>query len=343
MTSINLAPSAKARETLEYLENVGLTKKEIERAFLRCPKLSGVDLDDTLKPAFQFLLEIGISNDKSGKLRKVINSCPQVLVYSVSEKLQKSVIFLEGLGINRKELFFIVTRFPSILTRNVEEKFCPLLAFLQSLEISPSVLSRLIIASPRLLSYSIDAKLRPTVTYFLSLGLSVFEVGKIVTKCPQIFCYNIDERLKPAVKFLKDLGLENEILRYVIVKAPHLLGRKVSLVLEPRTEYLSTIGLTNSEIKCIVAKFPSVLTKSVDRWLQPWVQFVTQEIHLSVKEFALHPQLFSKNLKRVVLPRYKALKENNKDFIGLIDLVFCGSKKFSDRFGVEVTYLQRRM
>lgn len=337
-----MASSSAVSSRVFLKQRGGLDDEQINRAFLRCPRLETAVSEENMKSVLDFLATFGIISKKRGKLAKVLTACPQLLAYSVTEKLQPATLFLQGLGINPDQISYLIIRFPSILTRNMEEKLCPLLSFLQGLGLKEENLPQLIISSPRILSYSLERKLIPAVEYLQTLGLKLQQIGKAVSHYPQLLGYSIDKRLRPSVKYLKELGLGDADVAFIAEKYPHIIGRNAAVVFSPRVNFLRSHGFDEKQVAAVVSRFPPVLIKSITRRLQPSIEFLEGPMERSVQDVVQFPLFFGKSLRRTIEPRHRALKQNAIVPDSLSEMLDHWNKGFALRYGIMVEYPLRR-
>ncbi|CAI7734226.1 unnamed protein product [Closterium sp. NIES-53] len=308
-----------AAEAASYLVSLTLSPDQANHCLARCPRLAEPSTLPNQREVVAFLLDDLHFSAKA--LPPLLRRCPQLLAYSVPEKLRPAAECLRGVGFTARDLRRAIAHFPGILARSIEEKLCPLLALLQHLDIAEEKCRRVILACPRLVSYSIDVKMRPLVHFFQSnLPFSPSQVGRMVTRCPQILGCNLEKQIIPAIGHLRGIGLIEDKLLNLLLHHPYILCRSVGKTLEPRTDFLLSLGFTRAEVARIVADFPPILTKHVDNDLRPKLAYLEGPMGRSVREVLGFPRFFSFSLARRIIPNHRKLQSRGREDRTLVEL-----------------------
>ncbi|KAM7279559.1 hypothetical protein ACFE04_006693 [Oxalis oulophora] len=223
----------KIRPTVEFLLHIGVPKSNIRTILSKRPHLCGCSLSANLIPTMAFLEGLGV--DKT-QWPKVIHRSPWLLIHS-RQKIQSTVDFLTEMGLLEHNIGKIITRFPNIISYSVEDKLRPTAEYLRSLGVD---IALLLYQSPSVFGLSIESNLKPVSEFFLDKGFSIEEFETMVSrfgnlysyslvksmipkweffltmdyqkselvKLPQYFSYSLEERIKPRYALLKESGVK---------------------------------------------------------------------------------------------------------------------------------------
>ncbi|KAG6398862.1 hypothetical protein SASPL_140333 [Salvia splendens] len=147
------------------LHTVEIPFPEIRKSITRCPRILVSDLEAQLKPAFEFLSELGFVG-----ANKLTSQTTVLLVSSVERTLVPKIEFLTRLGIEYVEVRNMVLRSPGLLTFSVEKNYAPKLEyFLKEMNGDLGEIKRF----PQYFSFSLEMKIIPRHRLLIEHGVSM--------------------------------------------------------------------------------------------------------------------------------------------------------------------------
>lgn len=239
----------KIRPVVEFLLDLGVPKSDIPTILKKRPQLCGISLSENIIPTMSFLESLGV--DKR-KWAKVIHRFPAFLTYS-RQKVNTTVKFLLEMGLLEADIGKVLMRCPNIISYSVEDKLRPTSAYFQSLGVN---VAALLCRSPTTFGLSIDGHLKPVTGFFLERGYSMVEISTMVLrfgslytfsltenlipkwdffltmnyskseliKFPQYFGYSLEERIKPRYVLMKECGV-NLLLNQLLSLSAHKFNK----------------------------------------------------------------------------------------------------------------------
>ncbi|KAF3435193.1 hypothetical protein FNV43_RR22280 [Rhamnella rubrinervis] len=222
----------KIKPVVEFLLDLGVPKSEIPTILNKRPQLCGISLSENLIPNMAFLEGLGVDKEQWAK---VIYRFPAFLTYS-RQKVKTTVDFLYEMGLSAESIGKILTRCPNIVSYSVEDKLRPTAEYFRSLGVDVAVLLH---RAPQNFGLSIETNLKPVTEFFLERGYSMEDVGTMISrygalytfsltenlmlkwefflnmdypqselvKFPQYFGYSLEQRIKPRYALMKECGV----------------------------------------------------------------------------------------------------------------------------------------
>eukprot|EP00903_Cladosiphon_okamuranus_P019596 g18022.t2 len=134
---------------------------------------------------------------------------PQLFSLTPDGNVEKSVRFLESLGLSLDEVSKMVLLHPEIFSYSVEEKVIPMLEWLQTeLRAPPQEVIQMVARYPSLLGCSPTKNLAPKFDFFREvLKASVPEIRDAVVTTPSLLGYSLDSRICPRATRLLERGV----------------------------------------------------------------------------------------------------------------------------------------
>eukprot|EP00439_Symbiodinium_sp_Y106_P014479 s8097_g2.t1 len=194
-----------------------LAIKALENRF---PSIWGVSIKSRLKPVVEWLERVGL---RRKQVAKVVAVFPQVLGCSIDGNLKPTVAWLEDVGLSRQQVAKVVAGFPSVLGCSIDGNLKPTVAWLEDVGLSRQQVAKVVAGFPQMLGYSIDSKLKPTVAWLEDVGLSRPQVAKVVARFPQVLSCSIQNNLSPKLLLLQQFFSKEDICS-MIVYLPQMLG-----------------------------------------------------------------------------------------------------------------------
>ena len=251
---------ANLKPTVAWLGAVGLSRERVANVVATYPQVLGCSLEDNLKPTLTWLEDVGLSR---AEVAKAISGSPKILSYSVKDNLKPTVAWLQEIGLSPSQVAKAVAGLPSVLGLSVEANLKPTVGWLEDLGLSRKEVAKVVAASPQVLGLSIEANLKPMVAWLEEVGLRRPQVAKVLRGHPSVLRYGLDSNLKPAVAWLEDVGLSREQVARVVASSPSVLGYSIEASLKPKVAWLEDLGLSRQQVAKVVAGFPSVLCYSI--------------------------------------------------------------------------------
>jgi len=138
------------------------------------------------------------------------------------------------------------------------------------------------------------------------IGIDENEVPKLIEAFPTILLTDV-KRMKSVVEYLTSLNVSSESLPSIFQSFPSILTLDIEKNIIPVVEFLLSIGVTN--IGRFITRLPPVLSYSVEKELSPKWQFLTTVCQYARFEVVRFPAYFSYPLDRVIMSRYRYLRD----------------------------------
>ncbi|XP_027154462.1 transcription termination factor MTERF5, chloroplastic [Coffea eugenioides] len=198
----------KIKPLVEFLLDLGILKSDIPTIISKRPQLCGISLSENLIPTMTFLENLGV--DKR-QWAKVIYRFPALLTYSRS-KLKGSVDFLYEVGLSAENVGKVLTRCPNIISYSVEDKLRPTVEYFSSLGID---VAHLLQRSPQTFGLSIEANLKPLTEFFLERGYSIEDVRTMISRYGALYTFSVAENLVPKWEFFLTMDYpKSELVKF---------------------------------------------------------------------------------------------------------------------------------
>ncbi|CAM9955428.1 unnamed protein product, partial [Ectocarpus fasciculatus] len=172
---IVLIPETPALASVLYAQ-LGVPKERVKRLLLKWPRLLEVS-GYKVGQCIQWLTEtVGMTKDQVAKLvlahppmvRKVVCSCPQLLVKSVSSNFVPKIRFFEQrLGIGRDGIGPMLVRYPQLFNFSLENMTWKARWLEEELLLDHIEVKKVFVRCPSVLAYSAERNLVPTLEFFL--------------------------------------------------------------------------------------------------------------------------------------------------------------------------------
>jgi hypothetical protein len=291
------------------MNDLGIPREKLTSIALKFPEVYSLNLENSLKPLLNDLLELGIPTPK---IAKMVVSFPPLLTIS-SEKRELVLKCLDDLGVPLDRVGKCISLHPQLLGLSVDSKILPTVKFLVNDGAVPrSCLGRIISSVPSVLGFSIKQNLEPKFQYLRNdLHMSPEKAGAVVGKFPQVLCLSLENNIKPTILFLtEELGIALTDVGKIVHQNPQLLGLSVATNLRRKVGYLvEELGVPQEQLARIVTSFPTLLSLSDETNLRPKVSFLTQEGGFSMHDIVKAPHLLAYSLEQRIKPRCALMKK----------------------------------
>ena len=269
------------KEISVFLRAQGFRHSEIQMLQKRA-LVSGPSIERVLQPVLEWLQGLGLNKKQ---VAKAVALSPQILGYSIEQNLKPTVQWLLDLGLNKTQVAKAVAISPQILGLSIEKNLKPTVQWLLDLGLNKKQVAKAVAVFPQILGYSIEQNLKPTAQWLLDLGLNKKQVAKAVAVFPQILGYSIEQNLKPTAQWLLDLGLNKKQVAKAVAVFPSILGLSIEQNLKPTAQWLLDLGLNKKQVAKAVAVFPQILGYSIEQNLKPTAQWLL-DLGLNKKQVA---------------------------------------------------------
>eukprot|EP00741_Cyanophora_paradoxa_P004610 tig00000821_g4474.t1 len=215
------------------------------------------------------------------------------------EKTESVICFLEGMGLEKQEIFKMAIKFPYLLDCDVKsmEGICDVLRMGGVVEDDLIVPIR---RSPFLFKYRPE-KLRETAEYILKLELPEAVVELLFRRQPETLGM-LPETLAGKIQFFRDL-LSWEELVELLGEVPTLLGMNLEHGFMPKIDWLRSLGLDKESVTKIITQ-STFLKLNLEYNIKPKYKYLTQELQRPGPEsICKMPTFFQRSLVRRILPR----------------------------------------
>ena len=301
---------ANLKPTVAWLGAVGLSRMQVAKAICASPSVLGRSIEAKLKPTAAWLEDVGLSRKQ---VVKAVAGHPQILGYSVEANLKRTVAWLEGLGLSRRQVTKVLALEPKVLGYSLEANLKPTVAWLEDVGLSRQQVVKAISVSPGILGCSVGGNLEPTVAWLEDLGLSRQQVAKVTADSPSVLGLSIEANLKPKVAWLGDVGLNREQAVKVVVGFPQLFGLSIEAKLNPTVALFQDVGLNPEQVAKVIVRLPKVFSYSIDTKLKPVVMWL-EEVGLTqlqvARVIAAFPQVLSVSIEKNLSPKHLFLLEH---------------------------------
>ncbi|XP_048317826.2 transcription termination factor MTERF5, chloroplastic [Ziziphus jujuba] len=198
----------KIKPAVEFLLDLGVPKSHIPTILYKRPQLCGVSLSENLIPNMAFLESLGV--DKK-QWAKVIYRFPALLTYS-RLKIKTTVDFLYEMGLSEQSIGKILTRCPNIVSYSVEDKLRPTAEYFRSLGVDVAILLH---RTPQNFGLSIETNLKPVTEFFLDRGYSMEDVGTMISRYGALYTFSLAENLIPKWEFFLTMDYpQSELVKF---------------------------------------------------------------------------------------------------------------------------------
>ncbi|KAF3435200.1 hypothetical protein FNV43_RR22287 [Rhamnella rubrinervis] len=200
----------KIKPLVEFLLHLGVPKSGIPSILNRRPQLCGISLSENIIPTMAFLESLGVNKKQWAK---VIYCSPAFLTFS-RQKVKSTVDFLGEMGLSAESIGKILTRFPQIVGYSVEDKLRPTAEYFHSLGVD---IAALLHRFPQNLSFSVEANVKPVTEFFLERGFSMEEVGTMISRFAPLYGLSLEKNLIPKWEFFLTMGYpRSELVKHPV-------------------------------------------------------------------------------------------------------------------------------
>jgi len=166
---------------------------------------------------------------------------------------------------------------------------------------------KLMATNPDVLMTDIEYRIIPLFDFLCDdIGFDEDEVRKLIEAFPAILWSDVQD-MKNIVEYFISLNVLSESLPSIFKSFPSILTLDIQENMMPVVEFLRSIGVTN--IGRFITRLPPVLSYSVENELIPKWQFLTTVCQYARFEVVRFPAYFSYPLDRVIVSRYKYLRD----------------------------------
>ncbi|KAL0395767.1 UNVERIFIED_CONTAM: Transcription termination factor MT, chloroplastic [Sesamum calycinum] len=192
----DVSPTGKLPSHIVYLIELGMELEAIREVIRKFPAFAYYSLEGKIKPVVEFLLDLGIRGRQEAMGESHI-PLPPLLTYS-RQKLKATVDFLYEMGLSADNVSKVLTRCPNIISYSVEDKLRPTADYFRSLGVDVALLLH---RSPQTFGLSIEGNLKPVTEFFLERGYSLGDVATMISRYGALYTFSLPENLMPKWEF----------------------------------------------------------------------------------------------------------------------------------------------
>ncbi|KAL0381804.1 UNVERIFIED_CONTAM: Transcription termination factor MT, chloroplastic [Sesamum angustifolium] len=183
-----------------YYSLEGVDKKQWAKVIYRFPPLLTYSRQK-LKATVDFLYEMGLSADN---VSKVLTRCPNIISYSVEDKLRPTADYFRSLGV---DVALLLHRSPQTFGLSIEGNLKPVTEFFLERGYSLGDVATMISRYGALYTFSLPENLMPKWEFFLTM---VYPKTELI-KFPQYFGYSLEDRIKPRYETMRKCGVQMKL------------------------------------------------------------------------------------------------------------------------------------
>ncbi|KAI3446113.1 hypothetical protein Pfo_002778 [Paulownia fortunei] len=262
---------------------------------------------EELDEIIEYLEGNGVRRDWMGY---VVSRCPEILSFSMEEMRSRTEFYLT-MGMDKTDFGTMLFDCPKVLGYLSMEEMNRKVAYLKEFGLNNEDVGRLLAFKPQLMACSIEDRWKPLVKYFYYLGISKDGMRRILTMKPMVFCVDLENTIVPKVQFLRDIGVQEDAIGSVLARFPSLLTYSLYKKIRPVVIFLLTkAGVSQQDIGKVVALGPELLGCSIANKLDYNVKyFLSLGITLPVlgEMISDFPMLLRYNID-VLRPKYRYLR-----------------------------------
>ncbi|GMH41154.1 hypothetical protein BSKO_09064 [Bryopsis sp. KO-2023] len=177
-----------------------------QRGFLfsvaKCRRFVGYSAEETVRPALQFLIELGVSHTD---LERMVIRFPKTLTFSVKTNMVPKVEYYRSLGLTDANIVSMVKMLPQLLCYKLETNIRPGIEYLKGLGLHEEDVLKVIVKYPALLGLSLTQNMEPTLGFFLSQGASKEKVALLVKRIPSVIGLSLEYNIRPKFCFASEV------------------------------------------------------------------------------------------------------------------------------------------
>ncbi|GLJ53715.1 hypothetical protein SUGI_1146130 [Cryptomeria japonica] len=263
------------------------------------PSLGRLKTLDKVEQLVNMLSRHGCTEDQ---IAYIIRLQPSLMMTGAERLLEPKIQFLIDLGMDRKYIPKIATKFPRMLTSKLEILRSNL-EFLKTVFTTNDFLVRAIMRTPNILCLSSHKVLKPSVAFWEGLGICGIKLTKFLLYNPRVL--TVTSLTPEQLDLIRKIGIQKESSRYKYVVSVVATGRIE--VLEAKIDNIQLCGFSLEEAWQLVRIFPSVLSMAEDSFKKT-MDFMLNHMRLSMDFVTKHPRMFTMSLDNVMRPRFLVLQ-----------------------------------
>ena len=214
---------------------------------------------------------IEITGVGGSTINGILFKYPNLLNADVS-MLQKSVAFLDGLGLEKEETLRILAHHPRFPDHDLQELRLSV-KYLLSIGLPAEDVLLVLKKRPQALNATAE-DVRYTIESLLEYGVLVQDLTRLMVKVPDLFSPSLRENMRSRLGFLKEVGLYGGALGKGIARRPNLLQFDLDSM-KQAYDYLSEY-LSSTDVSRLVRRFAEVLLIDPKRKMVPMVNYLLE-------------------------------------------------------------------
>lgn len=317
---MDLEERKKERAMISLGSSIGLSRNEALDFLRNYPQLH-TEVDNLNLRILYFMNEMGITKQK---LYQMIMQQPGLTATSLlDDELKSTIEVLQSeLNLTTDEVWKLTTKsFPQIMRYNRNDLRRKLSFYRFELKLTEKELKRLVLIQPGVLRH-LPCELQETLdTFKIELDCTAADFKAMILKFPLLLTYSTKSKLLPCLKYIKQseigigLGLikragdpsttslsttiEKETLikkrvKAILLQYPNLLAFSIDNNIKPTIQFLlNDIGLSVTQVGKVIWRFPEVLGLSIENNLRPKIKYLTKSLHITTSSSSTNNNLAS--------------------------------------------------
>ncbi|KAF8723510.1 hypothetical protein HU200_021457 [Digitaria exilis] len=156
-----------------------------------------------------------------------------------------------------------------------------------------------------LLTSSIEKMIKPNIALLHQCGLSARDIAQLCSQTPRLLSFN-PKRVKEFLLRAEGLGVPrtSPMFKYAVSSVAYTSKENVAARLQ---FFKRTLGCSASEVSIAVSKCPYILGFNEENLLRK-IEFLINEVRLEPQYIVKNPTLFTLNLEKRLISRYRVMK-----------------------------------
>ncbi|KAG6382617.1 hypothetical protein SASPL_157702 [Salvia splendens] len=322
------------RERVDFLHKLGLTVEDINNY----PLVLGCSVKKNMVPVLDFLGKLGVRKSTFTEfLRRypqVLHaSIPEVLGFKLEGTMSTSVAYLVGIGVARREIGGVLTRYPEILGMRVGRVIKPFVEYLGSLGIPSLAVARLVEKRPHILGFGLNERVKPNIKLLLECNVRQKSLANVIAQYPEIMGIDLESKLLSKRSFLNSVvETSPEEFGKILEKMPQSVVLSDKAIVR-HVEFLKECGFSVEQVRKMVVGCPQLLALNIDI-MKLSFDFFKSAMGRPLDDLVAFPAYFTYGLESTVKPRRKMIAQKGIK-CSLAWLLNCSDDKFEDRMNYD--------
>ncbi|KAK8498937.1 hypothetical protein V6N13_045898 [Hibiscus sabdariffa] len=223
--------------------------------------------------------------------------------------MSTSVAYLVAIGVSRREVGGVLTRYPEILGMRVGRVIKPFVEYLEGLGIPRLAIARLIEKGPHILGFGLEERVKPNVASLLEFNVRKESLPSIIAQYPEIIGIDLQPKLLGQRSLIQSIiDLEPKDFGTVVEKMPQIVSlSKTSMV--KHADFLKGCGFSLQQVGCMVVECPQILALNLGI-MRLSFDYFQMEMQRPLDDLVAFPAFYTYGLESTIKPRDKIERLN---------------------------------